>query len=404
MTQAPPSGNGLDQPSPRIDEFIRPVRPVAPGTPCAAVYDRFVAEPALLGVPVCTDDGHVVGLVDRYDFLRQLAHSYGRALFDRKPVMALADRAVLVVERDIDILELQLKIEREHPEALIRGFAVTVDGRYAGYGDARALLRASLAESSATNARLEAALAEARSAGRIKSRFLANVSHELRTPLNAIIGFSEMMAGATLGPIPPRYREYAGDILASGQHLLDLINDLLDMAKIEAGEMRAHPSEIEVETALYSAQRQMRELAARAGVALSVAAGADPPVVIADPRHFRQILLNLLSNAIKFTASGGEIALFAEADSSGGSIVGVRDTGIGMDAAGIELALRPFGQVANALTRAHDGTGLGLPIVKALAELNGAEFRIDSSPGAGTRATLRFPARAIEAPAQALTG
>ncbi|MCM0020727.1 MAG: ATP-binding protein [Tagaea sp.] len=403
MTQAPPSASGPERARPRIDEFIRPVRPVAPDAPCAAVYDRFVAEPALLGVPVCAPDGGVVGLVDRYDFLRQLAHSYGRALFDRKPVMTLADRDVLVVERDIDILELQRKIEREHPDALVRGFAVTADGRYAGYGDALALLRASLAETGETNARLAAALEEARGAARMKSKFLANVSHELRTPLNAIIGFSEMMAGATLGPIPPRYREYAGDILASGRQLLDLINDLLDMAKIEAGEMRADPCEIDVETALYSAQRQMRDLAARAGVTLSVDSTGVPPIVVADPRHFRQMLLNLLSNAIKFTGQGGDVALFAATDPSGAAVVGVRDTGIGMDAAGVELALRPFGQVANALTRAHDGTGLGLPIVKALAELNGAEFRIDSAPGKGTRATLRFPANAIGKMPQALT-
>jgi two-component system, cell cycle sensor histidine kinase PleC len=403
MTQAPPSGSGPDRRRPRIDEFIRPIRPVAPDAPCAAVYDRFVAEPALLGVPVCAPDGAVVGLVDRYDFLRQLAHSYGRALFDRKPVMTLADRDVLVVERDIDILELQRKIEREHPEALVRGFAVVAGGRYAGYGDALALLRASLAESSETNARLGAALDEARSAGRMKSKFLANVSHELRTPLNAIIGFSEIMSGATFGPISPRYREYAGDILTSGRQLLDLINDLLDMAKIEAGEMRAYPAEIELETALYSAQRQMRDIAAQAGVTLTLDAGAAPSVLIADPRQFRQMLLNLLSNAIKFTASGGDVALFAQADPAGGTIVGVRDTGIGMNADDLEIALRPFGQVANALTRAHDGTGLGLPIVKALAEMNGAEIQFDSVPGKGTCATLRFPASATGPMAQALT-
>jgi two-component system cell cycle sensor histidine kinase PleC len=314
----------------------------------------------------------------------------------------LADPDVLVVERDIDILDLQRKIEREHPEALIRGFAVTANGRYAGYGDALALLRASLAGSAETNLRLHAALAEARSAGRAKSKFLASVSHELRTPLNAIIGFSEIMAGAALGPIPERYREYAGDILASGRHLLELINDLLDMAKIEVGEMRAHPAEIDVEGALRAAQRQLREAAAKGGVAMTLAGPDSPPVLAADPRHFRQMLLNLLSNAVKFTGPGGEIALSAEIDPAGGLVVAVRDTGIGMSAEDLELALRPFGQVANALTRAHDGTGLGLPIVKALAELNGAEFRIDSAPGNGTRAELRFPAAALVSGAREL--
>lgn len=398
MTDMPPPG----APRPRIDAFIRPVPPVAPDTPCAAVYDRFVMEASLMGVPVCAG-GAVVGLVDRYEFLRQLARSYGRALFDRKPVAALADRNVLVVDRGIDIPDLQNLIEREHPNALIRGFAVTAEGSYVGYGDALALLRASLAESGAANARLNAALIEAQSAGVMKARFLANVSHELRTPLNAIIGFSEIMAGAVLGPIPERYREYAGDILASGRHLLDLINDLLDMAKIEAGEMRADPVEIDVDYAIQAALRLVREPAMRAGIALSIGVEPGLPALHADSRHFRQMLLNLLSNAIKFTRPGGQVSVFAGFDAGGGLMVGVRDSGIGMDAEDIELALRPFGQVANEFTRAHDGTGLGLPIVRALAELNGAEFALRSETGAGTLASLRFGPDRARAPTRALS-
>ncbi len=398
MAETPPPR----APRPHIDAFIRPIRPVAPDTPCASVYDRFVADPTLLGVPVC-DGGRVTGLVDRYDFLRQLAHSYGRALFDRKPIAALADPGVLVVDRGIDILELQSLIEREHPQALIRGFAVTADGLYTGYGDALALLRASLEESGAANARLNAALLEAQSASRMKTRFLANVSHELRTPLNAIIGFSELMTGAVLGPISERYREYAGDILASGRHLLDLINDLLDMAKIEAGEMRADPIEVDVDCAIQAAFRLVREPAMRAGIALSIGVEPELPALLADARHFRQMLLNLLSNAIKFTPPGGRVSVFAELHAGGGLMIGVRDSGIGMNAEDIELALRPFGQVANELTRAHDGTGLGLPIVKALAELNGAELSLVSESGAGTLAILRFGAGRVRLPPRALS-
>lgn len=401
MAEAPPP-SAPGAPRPRIDAFIRPVPPVAPDTPCASVYDRFVADTALMAVPVC-DGGRVAGLVDRYDFLRQLAHSYGRALFDRKPVSALADRNFLAVDRGIDILDLQNLIEREHPNALIRGFAVTAEGRYVGYGDALALLRASLAESGAANACLDAALREAQSAGRMKARFLANVSHELRTPLNAIIGFSEVMTGAVLGPIPERYREYAGDILSSGRHLLDLINDLLDMAKIEAGEMRADPIEIDVHTAIESALRLVREPAVRAGVALSIDAPSDLPALHADSRHFRQMLLNLLSNAVKFTPADGRVAVRARFEAGDGLTVSVRDSGIGMSAEDVELALRPFGQVANAFTRAHDGTGLGLPIVKALADLNGAEFAILSAPREGTLASLRFGPERIRFPPAALS-
>jgi two-component system cell cycle sensor histidine kinase PleC len=377
-----------------IDAFVRDVVPVMPGDPCDSVYARFVDDRDLMAVPVCKH-GRVVGLVDRYDFLRQLAHSYGRALFDRKPVAVLMDRAPLVVDRGIDILTLQRKVEREHRSALIRGFAVTADGIYAGYGDALALLRASLAESAATNAKLAAALDEARMAGELKTRFLANVSHELRTPLNAIIGFSEIMVGETMGAMPARYREYAADIHASGRHLLDLIGDLLDMAKIEAGEMRASAEEFHVELAVGAALRLVREQASRHGVTLTVGVDPDLAPLRADPRHFRQILLNLLSNAIKFTPRGGRVSLTAVQDAQGGLTVEVRDTGIGMNEAEREIALRPFGQVASALTRERNGTGLGLPIVKALAGLNGAEFTLDSAPGEGTAARLRFARDAL---------
>jgi two-component system, cell cycle sensor histidine kinase PleC len=385
-----------------IDHFVRPVAPVPPDMACATVYDRFVADRELLAVPVCAE-ARVVGMVDRYDFLRQLAHSYGRALFDRKPVATLMDTAPLVVDRGIDILDLQRRIALDHPSALIRGFAVTADGRYAGYGDALALLRAGLAESSETNRRLEAALGEARSANRVKSLFFANLSHELRTPLNAIIGFSEVMSDAIFGPLAPRYRDYAGDILTSGRHLLELINDLLDMAKIEAGEMRADPVDVDVDVAIQAAVRLVRDQAQRGRVALSVGVEPGLPILRTDARHFRQMLINLLSNAVKFTRKDGQVSVFAGLAPGGGLMVGVRDTGIGMSPADLELAMRPFGQVANETTRAHDGTGLGLPLVKALAELNGAEFALDSAPGRGTLATLRFGVERVRVACQALS-
>jgi len=375
----------------KIDAFVREITPVMPADPCDSVYVRFVDDRELMAVPVCKH-GRVVGIVDRYEFLRQLAHSYGRALFDRKPVALLMDRAPLVVDRGIDILTLQRKVEREHPTALIRGFAVTADGIYAGYGDALALLRASLAESAATNQKLADALAEAQMAGELKSRFLANVSHELRTPLNAIIGFSEIMVAESMGKLPARYREYAADIHASGRHLLELVGDLLDMAKIEAGEMRASAEEFHAELAIGTTVRLVREQAVRGGVAVTVSVDPELAPLHADPRHFRQILLNLLSNAIKFTPRGGKIDIRAHAEADGALIVEVEDSGIGMSESEREIALRPFGQAANAMTRHHNGTGLGLPIVKALAEINGARFDLVSAPGEGTCAILRFAA------------
>lgn len=386
---APYPATPLSTASAGIEDFVLAIEPVAPSTPCAAVYDRFVSEPDLLAVPICAD-GHPLGLVDRYRFLRQLAHSYGRALFANKPATAVMDRDPLIVDRGIDIVALQHLIADDRPSALTRGFIVVSDGRYFGMGAALGLLRASLSESAAVNRRLAEALDASESASRLKSRFFANLSHELRTPLNAVIGFAELMAGAVMGPIDRRYRDYAGDIHASGLHLLSLINDLLDMAKLEAGEMRAERQATDLADAVEAALRMIREAARRANLTLLVEIDDPAAQVAADPRHLRQILLNLLSNAVKFTRAGGSIAVRLRTDAGAGPVVEVADTGIGMTKDEIELALKPFGQVASSLARSHDGTGLGLPLLTALCALNDIEFSIASEPGRGTRATLDF--------------
>jgi len=372
-----------------IDRYVLATEPVAPSAPCSAVYDRFVADPELLAVPICLD-GRPLGLIDRYHFLRRLAHSYGRALFANKPATVIMDRDPLIVDRGIDILALQNLIADDRPSALTRGFIVVANDRYVGMGAALGLLRASLSESAAVNRRLAQALEASESASRLKSRFFANLSHELRTPLNAIIGFAEVMSGGIMGPIDRRYREYADDIHTSGQHLLSLINDLLDMAKLEAGEMRAERQATDLAGAVESALRMVREAARRANLTLVVQIDERNPPVEVDSRHLRQIMLNLLSNAVKFTRAQGSIQVHLRSDASGGSIVEVIDTGIGMTPDEIELALKPFGQVASSLARDHDGTGLGLPLVKALCELNDIGFRIESEPGQGTRVTLDF--------------
>ena len=372
-----------------IDQFVLPIVPVPSDIQCSAVYDRFVDDIDLLAIPVC-DDGKPVGLIDRYHFLRQLAHSYGRALFANKPVATIMDRDPLVVERSIDIRALQNLIADDRPAALARGFIVVADGRYLGMGAALGLLRASLVESAAVNRRLEKALEASESASRLKSRFFANLSHELRTPLNAIIGFAEVMAGGVMGPLDARYRSYAGDIHSSGLHLLSLINDLLDMAKIEAGEMRADPQETDLAVACEGALRMVRATAERARLLLKVEIAADGPAANVDTRHLSQILLNLLSNAIKFTPAGGHVELRVRTDAAGAGRIEIADTGIGMSPQDIALALKPFGQVANALSRNHEGTGLGLPLVKALCDINAIGFEIASAPGAGTCVTLDF--------------
>jgi PAS domain S-box-containing protein len=242
----------------------------------------------------------------------------------------------------------------------------------------------------------EQALKEAKdaavAANRTKSQFLANMSHELRTPLNAIIGFSEMMHNELFGPIGnAHYGEYARDIFESGSHLLNLINDILDVSKLEAGKIELLDSNCDIRTIAGSAMRTVAERAESGGVTIEIEAGGNLPALRADERRLKQILLNLLSNAVKFTPEDGRIVIAAEAPPAGGFVVEIRDTGIGMSAEEIPQALAPFIQIDSELARKFDGTGLGLPLTKSLVELHGGTMEIESEPGEGTVVRLRFP-------------
>lgn len=235
------------------------------------------------------------------------------------------------------------------------------------------------------------ALQAADEANRAKSEFLANVSHELRTPLNAIIGFSEVMTQEVFGPLgSERYRDYASDIRHSGTHLLGIINDLLDYAKLESGHLELHIEPVAVGTAIDNSLRLVRDRADEARVAL-VANPSGPTLHIdADNRKVVQILLNLLSNAIKFTPSGGVVTITAQPAGDGIEIQ-VTDTGIGMSEKEIEIAMSAFGQVDSSFNRQHTGTGLGLPLSRALAELHGGRLDLESAPGRGTTVRLFLP-------------
>ena len=240
--------------------------------------------------------------------------------------------------------------------------------------------------------RLRDAMQEAHAANRAKSTFLANMSHELRTPLNAIIGFAEIMEGQLFGPLGgERYVEYVRDIKDSGSHLLDVINDILDLSKIEAGRIELVEEEVAVDRILIAAERLVRDRAARGGLNLVRACPPTMPRIYADTRFLRQMLLNLLSNAIKFTDEGGTITLAAEVRPSGEVTLTVQDTGIGMDPEELPIALAPFGQLDNAYSRKFEGTGLGLPLVKSMAEMHGGRLEIETAPGHGTRADIVIP-------------
>lgn len=243
---------------------------------------------------------------------------------------------------------------------------------------------------------LIAAREKAELANKSKTEFLANMSHELRTPLNAVIGFAEVIEGQLLGEIGnPKYRAYANDIRDSGQHLLSLINDILDHAKIEAGRRDLHEEWLQVPDLTHATVRLVRERAHDRGVLLDVMAADSLPRLFADQRGIKQILLNLLTNAVKFTPKGGRVTVRAQTNAEG-LWLEVADTGIGIAAEDIEKAMAPFGQADNWLTREHEGTGLGLALCKQLAELHGGRLDLDSLPGEGTRVRVTLPADRLE--------
>jgi signal transduction histidine kinase len=242
------------------------------------------------------------------------------------------------------------------------------------------------------NAELIHATAAAEQASRAKSEFLANMSHELRTPLNAIIGFSDIMHREQLGSLgQPRYREYAEDINNCGQHLLDIINDILDMAKIEADRFEMQDERIALPILLESCLRLMRDRAESGGVTLESRLAPDLPLLRADNRALKQILLNVLSNAVKFTGRGGHVTLSARLDRDHHQlVVAVSDTGCGISAADLERIFQPFIQADGSISRRHEGTGLGLAIVKALSDRQDITVDVASELGKGTSVTLRF--------------
>jgi two-component system, cell cycle sensor histidine kinase PleC len=228
-------------------------------------------------------------------------------------------------------------------------------------------------------------------ANRSKTEFLANMSHELRTPLNAIIGFSQVMAGEMLGPITTtRYVGYARDILASAEHLLGIINDILDVSKLEAGKLELLEEVIDLPKAVADLIVLVEGKAKAADIRLVARQEGDVPLLRADLRKVKQIVLNLVTNAIKFSRSGSEVEIALKND-AGAAAIAVTDRGIGMDAHEAELATTRFGQVTGPWTREHAGTGLGLPLAIGLAELHGATLTITSTKGVGTTVMVVFP-------------
>lgn len=247
-----------------------------------------------------------------------------------------------------------------------------------------------------SEATLRETLLQAEAANRSKSEFLANMSHELRTPLNAIIGFSQVLQDELKGPLgDPSYRQYVRDIHESGTLLLSLIQDILDLSKIEAGKLELRETKQSVPAIVGACRRIIEDRAKEAGLVLETRLNGGLPCLQVDERALKQIILNLLSNAVKFTPEGGCIAVDARVENDGCFAISISDTGIGIAAENIPKALSAFSQVENYLTREQPGTGLGLPLVKSLVEAHAGTLGLESELGRGTTATVRFPAERV---------
>tara|TARA_R110002020_G_scaffold47500_20_gene135111 strand:- start:757 stop:5220 length:4464 start_codon:yes stop_codon:yes gene_type:complete len=361
---------------------------------------RSILETATDGVVILDDDGTIRSMngsacalfnyneseTQGQPFAMLFAHESQRAVMDY--VSGLAEHGVSSVLNDGREV-----IGREAAGGFLPLF-MTI-GRLSGSNGYCAVLR-DITQWKRTEEELRTAKRAAETANSHKSDFLARVSHEIRTPLNAIIGFSEMMVEERFGPIgSPRYLEYAHDIGNSGKHVLDIVNDLLDISKIEAGQEQMEFVAVSLNEHLAESVSLLQPMANSQRVIIRTSLSVSVPEVVADRRSIKQIALNLLSNAIRFTPSGGQIVVSTSYEPSGNVVIRIRDTGIGMNRKELEQAMKPFGQVGPGPRQRGDGTGLGLPLTKAMVEANRAQFDIVSTPSEGTLVSISFPPQRV---------
>ncbi len=389
-------GTGAEQVGIRFDIIISRVRLMAQADAFAGL--RSSAETQDIWPLFANQVSAMEPLVDR------LVAGDGAAL---RPLVTATDNTEVTLARLSSAMQLLAAHQSEAARTRLLHLLVVLGGLLAGLAASTLIFivmivrqfqssQAAQTELSQLNLRLGEAKGAAEKASRAKSEFLAHMSHELRTPLNAIIGFAEVMRLELLGPLGrARYREYINDIHQSGQHLLSLIDDVLDMSRIEAGRFELHEEPVDLAATADEALTLVRPIAEKSGVTLLANEPSLHALLHADERAVKQMLVNLLANAIKFTPSGGTVRLAARLNGEGELALTVADTGVGMSPREIEDSVVPFVQVDSRLARRTPGSGLGLPITKRLIEMHGGRLALESVPGRGTTATLYFPANRL---------
>jgi two-component system cell cycle sensor histidine kinase PleC len=361
-------------------------------------YNILSRAPELPGIAI-VDGDEIVGFVDRISLLNRFSQHLMRDFYFRRSITLVLDLEPLIIDAAAPISLLAERMSHEKPEALTAGYIITRNGRYAGIGTALEMMRANVEEAGLRAMELDAARNAAEQASHAKSLFLANMSHEFRTPLNAIIGFAEVLMLPIYGPLTDQQGDYVQDIHLSGQHLLNLVNEILELSKAEAGKLDLHEEPTSLDSLFEDCIRLIHIRAKQVGLTIVRLPLMSEIDLLIDPVKARQILMNLLTNAIKFTPPNGRIVLGAEATPCGGIEIAVADTGIGMAPEQIERAFEPFVQIDNKFKRQSEGTGLGLPLSRRLVELHGGSLRIESTPDVGTTARVYIPAERVRAQA-----
>jgi signal transduction histidine kinase len=374
----------LAGPAPTIDE----------GWMGGAVLELCASHPTIPSFAVVEGQGRVIGLIERERLYFQFSQPLWFDVYNRRPIAPLVTRDAMVVDGATPIENVKELIAFRYPQAISSGFAIVEQGCYSGIGTMTALLEKTVDLTHRRAVELEEAHRKAESASEAKSRFLATMSHELRTPLNAIIGFAELLLMRDVEQMEAeRRRGYITDIRNSGAHLLALINDILDYSKLEADHLPLNETVFDLRQFLHDGSRLVRAQAEASNVILHL-----PPVpaiaLKGDERRLRQCVVNLLANAIKF-APGGEVTLSARIVAGGGIEIQVADNGCGIPPDQLEQVFQPFHQVENELSRSTNGTGLGLPLSRKLAERHGGTLDLKSAVGQGTTAVLCLPGRAV---------